>query len=527
MVRDDAATVRPKLLRPAALGRRTLDELIEEFGGEHLSPAEGADLKATVPLGGLAVASLDVAPGDLFVALPGCHAHGARFATDAATAGAVAVLTDQSGAQLAAASGLPVVLLERLRAQLAAISSWMYQDERTPPQLFGVTGTNGKTSATYLLHALLEQLGVVAGLSSTAERRIRGRVVASRLTTPEAPELQALLAAMREEGAEAIAVEVSAHGVSRARVDHVLFDVVGFTNLSHDHLDEYPSMDAYFAAKAALFTPAHTRRAVVSVETPYGQRLAAEARVPVTTISSHPGVNAAWRLRVTDSSAESTGFELTAPDGQQLRSRVSLIGRHMAANTGLAIAMLVEAGYRLDAIRDALAADGLQVEVPGRGVRVSGATGPLVLLDFSHNGAAFEHTLTGLRKVTPGTLTMVMGADGDRDPSKRELMGRMSSLHSDVLIVTDHHPRHEDPSAIRAALLAGAARADDRAEVLEIPDPAAAIRTAIARSGQGDTILWAGPGLTDYRIIGAERLPYSPREDARRALDDAGWPTVS
>lgn len=146
-----------------------------------------------------------------------------------------------------------------------------------------------------------------------------------------------------------------------------------------------------------------------------------------------------------------------------------------------------------------------------------------MLLDFSHNGAAFEHTLAALREVTSGKLIMVMGADGDRDPSKRHLMGQFSSQHADVLFITDHHPRHESPAAIRRELLAGAASADNRAEAHEIPNPALAIRAAIRSSGPRDTILWAGPGITDYRVVGAERVPYSARADTRNALRAAGW----
>lgn len=522
-VPDDSPLVRPALLRPTRRARRSLGDLVERFGGRLVSAgaSTGASEDGSVVLTGIAASSLDVAPGDLFAGMPGGTVHGARFAAQARGAGAAAVVTDVAGAMVAAGSDLPVVVLDDPRARLASLSAWMFAAETGTPTLFGVTGTNGKTSTVTMLHALLTALGVRTAMSTTVERRLGSTSVPSRLTTPEAPELHTMLAAMREDGAAAIALEVSAHGVSRGRVDGVVFDVVGFTNLSHDHLDEYADMTRYLEAKAALFTPEHARRGVVLVDDDHGARLAERASIPVQTISSRPDARADWTVRIESERASSTAFSLTAPDGTVLHSCVPLLGRHMAVDACLAIAMLAAAGHSLAEVSAALGPEGLQVDVPGRSERVSGDDGPLVLVDFSHNGSAFEATLRGLRQVTQGSVIMLVGADGDRDPSKREHMGRLAAAHCDVLIVTDHHPRTEDPAAIRAALLRGAAQGG--ADALEVPCPAEAIRRAVSLAGPGDAILWAGPGRIDYRVVGTDRVPYSPRRDARAALREAGW----
>src|SRR5690606_4234295 len=197
---------------------------------------------------------------DLFVGVPGSKAHGAQFAAAAAEGGAVAIVTDAAGAELAADSGLPLVLVPSPRAALGEISAWVYRTDDAPPLLFGVTGTNGKTSTSYLLEAVLRQLGLVTGLSATAERHIGELSVVSLLTTPEASEMHALLARMREAGVRAVAVEVSAQALSRHRVAGLVVDLAGFTNLSHDHLDDYADMEGYLQAQLPPFTPEHPRR---------------------------------------------------------------------------------------------------------------------------------------------------------------------------------------------------------------------------------------------------------------------------
>ncbi len=514
----------PPVLRPEHPTPRPLARLVQEFGLEHRGDLDGLEVT------GVTLSTGDLHPGDLFVGVPGAKVHGASFAARAAEGGAVAIVTDEAGAALAADSGLPVVLVPSPRAALGQIAAWVYRTDDHPPLLFATTGTNGKTSTSYLLEAVLRQLGLVTGLSTTAERHIGELSVVSLLTTPEASEMHALLARMREAGVRAVAVEVSAQALSRHRVDGLVFDVAGFTNLSHDHLDDYADMEEYFSAKLALFAPEQARRGVVCLDSPYGRRVVAASRIPVTTIAtvghaSPEDVEAAeWVVEVLDETAAYTGFRLTGPDGRELVTREPLIGWHMAANAALAIVMLVEAGFELEAIGQALEADGgIRAHLPGRTERVSGDRGPSVYVDFGHSPDAFENTLAAVRKFTTGRTIMVFGADGDRDATKRHEMARVAAEGSDILVITDHHPRFEDPVSIRRTLLEGAALAEHQPEVHEVSPPEQAIRVAVGLAREGDSILWAGPGHQDYRDIRGVRTPYSAREEARAALREAGW----
>nr|WP_286279436.1 UDP-N-acetylmuramoyl-L-alanyl-D-glutamate--2,6-diaminopimelate ligase [Naasia aerilata] len=460
--------------------------------------------------------------------MPGAKTHGARFAADARERGAVAVLTDAAGADLAADSGLPVLVTADPRAAVGDVAAWVYRTGDRPPLLFAVTGTNGKTSVVYLLDAVLRQLGVTSGLSSTAERRIGDDAVVSSLTTPEATELHALLARMRETNVRAAAIEVSAQAMTQGRVGGLVFDVVGFTNLSHDHLDDYPDMGAYLAAKQALFDPDRARRGVVNVDSEWGRTVADEARIPVTTLATVPGVPADWTVAVTGESQLFTEFTLTGPGGSTLATRLPLFGRFMAANAALAIVMLVESGFEAEAIGHVLDRDGgIQVYIPGRTERVSGEGSPAVYIDYAHTPDAFLNALDALRGLTPGRVIMVFGADGDRDKTKRDDMGSIAARGSDVVIITDFHPRTEDPAAIRATLLDAARRARPDGELYEIPDPRQALRRAIALASPGDSILYAGPGHEDYQEIAGVKHPYSARVDARLALQEAGWSVAS
>lgn len=507
----------PPVLRPEHPEPRPLDRLVEAFGLEHHGSLAG------IALTGVTLSTADVRPGDLFVGLRGAHRHGAEFAADAASAGAVAVLTDAAGVALAAGSTLPVLVVPDPRAALGEISAWVYRTREQPLLMFGVTGTNGKTSTAYLLEGILRQLGRVTGLSSTAERHIGDLTVVSRLTTPEASEMHALLARMREAGVDAVAVEVSAQALSRHRVDGLIFDVVGFTNLTHDHLDDYADMEEYFQAKLPLFFADRGRRGVVSLDSAYGERVVDAARIPVVTITSRAEVAADWHVIVTDEHPAHTGFRLEGPDGRAIDTRVPLIGGHMAANAGLAIVMLVEAGFPLDEIAAALGERGIDAYLPGRTERVSGDRGPSVYVDFGHSADAFENTLAAVRRFTTGRTIMVFGADGDRDATKRHEMARVAAEGCDVLVITDHHPRFEDPASIRATLLEGAALATNRPEIHEVSPPEKAIRVAVNLAREGDSILWAGPGHQDYRDIRGVRTDYSARDEARAALREAGW----
>ncbi|MBT1631892.1 MULTISPECIES: Mur ligase family protein [Curtobacterium] len=532
----------PPVLRPEHPTPRAVSELANAFGLRVVGSVDSIETT------GVTLSATEVQPGDLFVGVHGANRHGAQFATEAAERGAVAVLTDQDGVALVEPSGLPVLVVDDPRAALGDVAAWVYRthpDEATDlPQLFAVTGTNGKTSTSYILEGILKQLGLVTGLSSTAERHIGSLSVTSRLTTPEASEMHALLARMRESEVRAVAVEVSAQALSRHRVDGIVFDVAAFTNLSHDHLDDYADMEEYYQAKLPLFQPEHARRGVVSLDTDWGHRVVQDSRIPVTTITVHPDVEAEWHVDIVEAHAAYTEFRLTGPEGRELTTRVPLIGWHMAANAALAIVMLVEGGFELGAIAHALESghrrypdeddaserDGephrvsaIECYLPGRTERVSGEHGPSVYVDFGHSADAFENTLAAVRQFTSGKVLMLFGADGDRDTTKRGDMARVAAAGSDILVVTDHHPRFEDAASIRKTLVDAARAAFPDHEIHEVSPPEAAIRTAVSLVGEGDSILWAGPGHQDYRDIQGVRTPYSARDEARAALREAGW----
>lgn len=517
----------PPVLRPANPPRRQLSELASRFGR-----AVRGDVSA-INVTGITLATADLRAGEAFVAIQGVNRHGADFAVTAAEKGAVAIITDEAGAAIAESAGLPIVIVDDPRGTLGDLSAWVYGTGASDalPLLFAPTGTNGKTSVSHLLEGILGQIGVVSGLSSTAERHIAGEVIVSRLTTPEASEMHALLALMRERDVEAVAVEVSAQALSRHRVDGIRFDVAGFTNLSHDHLDDYADMDEYFAAKLALFRRDRATRGVVCLDSPFGAIVALRSEIPVVTVGtpsiaadSDAAALADWVVAINDERAAGTTFTMTGPAGA-LTTTVPVIGPHMAANAALAIVMLLEGGYAWERIVAALERDGgIRAYLPGRTQLVSGEHGPAVFVDFGHSPDAFEKTLAAVRRVTPGRVLMLFGADGDRDASKRFDMARTAVEGSDILVVTDHHPRFEDPESIRQTLIDGARRARPDAEIHDYSPPERAIVAAVSLVGEGDAILWAGPGHQDYRDIRGVRTPYSARELARRALRDAGWP---
>ncbi|MEY4499376.1 MAG: hypothetical protein RL319_364 [Actinomycetota bacterium] len=504
-------TIRPDHVVPVAF-----TQLVANFA---LTIAHGGNAEIT----GISMNTGDLRAGDLFVAMPGLKSHGALHVAKAIDGGASAIITDASGLELIESKSIPIALLENPRLSLGELAAYVYGNSaEVMPKIFGTTGTNGKTSTTYILESILRQLGRTTGLTSTAERHIAGEKIVSRLTTPESTEMHALIAKMREKSVTDIAIEVSAQAMSQHRVDGLLFDVVGFTNLSHDHLDDYGTMENYLKAKQLLFTPKHGRKGVVCLDSEYGREFAQKSEIPFVTISSHYDVTANWHIEVIEETPSHTSFKLTDSEAQELVSKLPLIGAHMAHNAGLAIVMLLEAGYEFAEIAKSIG-DGIDVYMPGRTERVTGETGPNVYVDFGHSPDAFLNTLAAVRKVTTGKVIMVFGADGDRDATKRPAMAQVAARGCDLLVITDHHPRFEDPASIRKTLVECAKEVRSDLEVLEVSPPELAIREAVKRAQLGDSILWAGPGHQDYRDIRGVRTPYSARAEARAALRESGW----
>jgi UDP-N-acetylmuramoyl-L-alanyl-D-glutamate--2,6-diaminopimelate ligase len=474
-------------------------------------------------LTGVTLDSRQVRAGDLYAALPGEHTHGAAYCDQAVAAGAIAILTDPAGRDRAARTGVPVFVVSTPRDRLGDISCWIYGDPSHRMTMIGVTGTSGKTTTSYLAEAGLRAAGHETGLVGGVEIRIGTERIGSALTTPEAPDLQALLAAMVERRVTAAAMEVSSHSLALGRVDGTRYDVAVFTNLSQDHLDFHAGFEDYFKAKAQLFTPRYAGIAVLNVADRYGRRLVAEASVPVVTFCADPASgaykNADWRAADVRCGADGSTFRVIGPGGVEADASVTLPGAFNVANALGAIVALVEAGVPLE---DAVAGVAGCPGVPGRLERVLG--GPAdVFVDYSHKPGAVEAVLGALRSVTAGDLIVVLGCGGDRDRGKRPLMGAAAARLADVAILTSDNPRSEDPLAILDEMLHGVLGVHEaaRARVIVEPDRAAAIGLAVGLAGKGDVVLVAGKGHETGQYMAGTVLPFDDRAVTAAAL--ARW----
>nr|WP_235536065.1 UDP-N-acetylmuramoyl-L-alanyl-D-glutamate--2,6-diaminopimelate ligase [Nocardioides sp. Root190] len=459
---------------------------------------------------GATLDSRRVQPGDLYAALPGARVHGARFTQQAADAGAVAVLTDPSGHADASGSGLPVLVVEDPRKVLGTAAALVYGRPAEALRTVGVTGTQGKTTVTRLLDGGLLAAGVRSAAIGTVGTRIAGAEVKTSLTTPEAPDLHALFARMREVDVTACAMEVSSHALVMGRVDGVRFDVAVFTNLGRDHLDFHADLEDYFRAKAMLFTPEHAAAGLVCIDDEHGRRLVTEARIPVRTYAvSRP---ADWSVTDVELGPEGSRFTVHGPDGVRVAGAVLLPGDFNVANALAAIASAAEAGFDPQAVADGIAASG---GVPGRLERIPTGRDLTVVVDYAHKPDAVEAVLRTLRPVTRGRLVIVLGAGGDRDRGKRPVMGEIAARLADVVVVTDDNPRSEDPATIRAEVLAGAL---GPATVEEIGDRRSAIDAVIGRARPGDVIVVAGKGHETGQEVAGVVHPFDDREVVREVL---------
>ncbi|MGH3342198.1 MAG: UDP-N-acetylmuramoyl-L-alanyl-D-glutamate--2,6-diaminopimelate ligase [Carbonactinosporaceae bacterium] len=469
-----------------------------------------------VMIRGVAHDSRSVRRGDVYVALPGARFHGADFAAQAHARGAVALIADPTGEERARASGLPVLVVPHPRERLGEVAAWVYGRPSDDLLLVGITGTNGKTTTAYLLESGLRAAGHRSGLIGTVETRIGGDVVRSVHTTPEATDLQALLAVMRERGVGAVAMEVSSHALALDRVAGTTYDVAVFTNLSQDHLDFHADIEDYFHSKAGLFTAGYARAGVVNVDDHYGRVLADRAEIPVTTYSPSGDHVADWRAEGCTPAPSGSGFVVVGPEAAAA-AHVRLPGMVNVANALAAIVAAVTAGVPLRAAVDGVAAVS---GVPGRMEAVDAGQPYLALVDYAHTPDALETLLTGLRDVTRGRLSVVVGCGGDRDRTKRPLMGQVAARCADLAVLTNDNPRSEDPQLILAAMWEGAVSVPggERAQVVVEPDRAAAISLAVARAGPGDTVVVAGKGHEQGQEVQGAVRPFDDHAVLRGAI---------
>ncbi len=479
------------------------------------------DPRSDVEVTGVTLDSRAVLPGDLYAALPGARAHGADFAAAAVDAGALAVLTDPAGAERVAQARrpVPVLVVDRPREVLGAVAARVLGTERLPLRLVGITGTNGKTTTAHLVDSALRSLGHRPGLIGTVETRLGDERLRSVRTTPEAPELHALLAVMAERGVDVCVMEVSSHALVQHRVDGVVYDVALFTNLSRDHLDFHADMEDYFAAKASLFTPERARQGLVCVDDDWGRRLVERSGIPVSTIGAAD--DADWVVTV--DADDPARFNLRS-SGVDLHLRSSLPGAFNVTNTAMAAATLVLLGKDAGAVARAVLAD---PRVPGRMEAVPGPDGvraPRALVDYAHTAEAIRAAMHALRPTTSGSLGCVTGAGGDRDRDKRHAMGAAAAEVADLVVVTDDNPRSEDPAEIRAAVLEGveSVRAAGRAlDVLVVGDRREAIRAAVAAvwaQGPDATVAVVGKGHESGQDVGGVVHPFDDRVELAQAM---------
>ncbi|GGM38283.1 UDP-N-acetylmuramoyl-L-alanyl-D-glutamate--2,6-diaminopimelate ligase [Micromonospora sonchi] len=460
---------------------------------------------------GVTHASGEVRPGDLYAALPGARRHGAEFVAGAAAAGAVAVLTDPTGAERAGASGLPVLVVPDPRAVLGPLASAVYGDPTAQLIVIGLTGTAGKTSTAYLVESGLRAAGHTTGLIGTVETRLGDLVVDSVRTTPEATDLHAMLAAARERGVTAVVMEVSSHALAMGRVGGVRFTVGGWSNFGSDHLDFHADAADYFAAKARLFDG----RCAVEVLNQDDPALQSLFKPDTVSFSAAGDPAATWRAEGIGGEGYAQRFTAHGPDGLTLAAQVALPGRHNVSNALLAIAVLVAAG-----IDPAVAARGVSAcgGVPGRLESVGVAGGVRGVVDYAHKTDAVVAALAALRELSVGRLICVIGAGGDRDRGKRPMMGAAAAKGADVVVVTDDNPRTEEPSAIRAEVLAGAYGADAPARILEVAGRRAAIDEAVRLAAPGDVVAVLGKGHERGQEIGGEVHPFDDVTELADAL---------
>ena len=488
-------------LRPKQTPARRLSALLDGLDARLV----GHDAEVT----GVTHDSRAVQAGDLYAALPGERTHGARFLADAVAAGAVAVLTDEDGAAVAA--DLPAAVHAAPRSILGRVAARVYDDPSAAIAVAGITGTNGKTTTAYLVDAGLRAAGHLTGLVGTVETRVADEVVPSVRTTPEAPDLQALFAVMRERGVTAASMEVSSHALALGRVDGTSYAVGIFTNLSQDHLDFHADLDDYFAAKARLFEPHRCAAAVVNVDDGYGRRLAGQLAgvLPLTTY----GTDGDWSATDLDEGRDGTSFTLRTPDAT-LPASTRLPGAFNVSNAVGAIAALTVLGVPLQTAVDGVAA---LPGVPGRMERVEAGQPFLAVVDYAHTPDAVATLLAALRPAATGRLIGVLGCGGDRDRAKRPLMGRALAEGADLAILTSDNPRSEDPLQILRSMQAGAESVAG-AEVVVEPDRAAAIARAVAAAGAGDVVVVAGKGHEQGQEAGGVVVPFDDRQVLRAAL---------
>jgi UDP-N-acetylmuramoyl-L-alanyl-D-glutamate--2,6-diaminopimelate ligase len=495
------------MIRPLTQIQRSLASIANTIGATaELLESELEKIRVT----GVTSSSSDVEPGDLFCAFAGEKVHGASFAQDAIKSGAVAILTDPDGAKMIKAA--PVLVVTNARKSAAILTSWFYGEPMRDLFSIGITGTNGKTTVSTLCHQILQSAGQESGLIGTVETRIGNEVLSSTRTTPEAAELQALVATMRERHCRNLVMEVSSHAIALERIRGSYFAAVGFTNLSQDHLDFHGTMENYFAAKSKLFTYEYADQAFINIDDSYGKLLAEKTELPVQSISRF-NESATWHYTRIEGGITFSDISIRGVGGILIDSRTTLRGGFNLDNLLMAVAICVESG--IDPMD-------IQTLIP----RLVGAAGRLepvnlgqnftALVDYAHSPDAVARVLAAAREMTDKRVIGVLGCGGDRDASKRTMMGQELSLRSDIAIFTSDNPRFENPRTILEHMTSGlkiskpSAIVQDRTEAIEL---------AVNLAQPGDVVIVLGKGHERGQEIAGVVHPFDDRLVLAHAIE--------
>lgn len=491
------------MVRPFNQFSYSLEKAVELLGADALNFTDAS-------FTGLTHVDKEVNPGDLFLAFPGARTHGADFIAQAKERGAIAVLTDQAGSLKS--EGLPTLIVKDPREAGAVLASTFYRSPIRDMQSIGITGTNGKTTVTTLLFQLFSGVGRESGLIGTVESRIGSESIKSSRTTPEAADLQALAATMRERHMRHLVMEVSSHSLELKRMIGSHFSMVGFTNLTQDHLDYHKDMESYFKAKSKLFTHEYAELGFINIDDPYGARLFAIGAIPMISLS-RLNREATWHYTSTIATSAGIEFSMRGKDGILIESRTPMHGGFNLDNLLLAVAIAYECG--VDPLEIANLIPSLK-GAPGRLEAVILGQNFKALVDYAHSPDAVVNVLAAVREFTEGRIIGVLGCGGDRDSSKRPLMGKALSDGCDISIFTSDNPRSENPSTILNQMVEGI---NIEAPSSIIEDRAEAINYAVSIANVGDTVIVLGKGHESGQEVNGVVTDFDDRIQLAEAIE--------
>jgi UDP-N-acetylmuramoyl-L-alanyl-D-glutamate--2,6-diaminopimelate ligase len=459
-----------------------------------------------VVISGVSINAQKVVPGDLFIAFAGANTHGISYLEQAISNGAVAVLSDKK-----IETSIPSFIHPKPREIVGSISAWLYGNPFKSLKAIGITGTNGKTTTANLVKQIWQLNSIKSGLIGTLGVEIADEKLESTRTTPEADDLQAIAAAMVEQGCKNLAMEVSSHAIDQGRIKGAKYEVVAFSNLTQDHLDYHLSMENYFQAKANLFASEYAKAAVINIDDSYGKKLSKQVKIPVVTVSRKDST-ADWYLAKAEIKNGLYQVEIKSKSGESLSENFALLGDYNLDNLLLAVAIANSAGLSLDKIASTISK--LQ-SVPGRLESVNAGQKFTALVDYAHTPDAVVRVIATVKSATSGKIIGVLGCGGDRDASKRSLMGHALFNGCDLAIFTSDNPRSESAEAILKQMTAGIDLG--KKGLVEI-DRKSAIDLAVENAQSGDVVLLMGKGHESGQEVNSVVTPFDDRVELAESI---------